>query len=95
VDDGSRVTAGGAGDDGVDLDEDTDSTPDAGLQTEDSQDPAKVVLYSNRVVSEYLSKHPEDAQAVLAAEIDRARNADEEPRRGVVRAVQAVSGRSE
>lgn len=43
-------------------------------------------------VSEYLSEHPDRAQAVLEAETRRAADAGDEPRRGVRQAAEAAAG---
>lgn len=63
--------------------------------TSDELDPADVVQRNVNFVSSYLSSHPEQASAILEAEEERASEAGEEPRRGVVRAAEAAAGHTD
>jgi hypothetical protein len=57
-------------------------------------DPADVVEGNLTQISRYLDAYPEEAQAILQAENERAESEDREPRAGLVRLVQAVAGSS-
>lgn len=79
-------------DDGDDDDDDGDDEDDDDGDDEDlDEDPDTVVSWNVKKIQQHLSKHPEQASAIMQAENRLAEEEDRDPRQGVIRSVEVAA----